>query len=52
MYAACEGHIECLKLLEEWGATNLDGALVSAAGEEHVHCKKLLETWIKEQDKG
>ena len=34
-----------MKLLQEWSATDFDGALRYAAREGHIDCMKLAKTW-------
>ena len=47
--AASNGHIDCMKLAKEWGATDYDCALAYSRG--HIDCTKLVEEWIlQEQD--
>ena len=43
--AAYGGHIECMKLLRNWGATKFDGALTWAAAGGYIDCMKLLYKW-------
>ena len=46
MFKAAEsGHVEIVKLYKEWGATDLDAAMIKAAREDHIEILKLCKKW-------